>query len=76
MHTAYLSMLSVQGQFGVIWCISNFDDLLSTFDLNFQQSYLYGHKQHKFRLWLCYKMNSIGKLCTRICDFVYDTAFR
>ncbi len=41
MHTEYLSLLSVPGQFGVIWCISNFDDLVSTFacfDLNFQQS--------------------------------------
>ncbi len=37
----YLSLLSVQVQYGVIWCISNFDDLVSTFDLNFQQSILF-----------------------------------
>ena len=31
LYTKYLSLLSVQGQFGVTWCISNFDDLVSTF---------------------------------------------
>ncbi len=41
----YLSLLSVQVQFEVIWCISNFDDLVSTFDLNFQQSYLYCYRK-------------------------------
>ncbi len=45
MHTEYLSLLSIQGQFWVIWCISNFDDLVSTFDLNFQQSYLYCYRE-------------------------------
>ncbi len=34
-HTEYLSLLIVQGQFGVICCLSNFDDLVSTFDLKF-----------------------------------------
>ncbi len=34
----YLSLLSVQGEFGIIWCISNVDDLVPTFDLKFQQS--------------------------------------
>ena len=38
LHAEYLSLLSVQGQVRVIWCISNFDDLASTFHLNFQQS--------------------------------------
>ncbi len=32
----YLSLLSVQVQFGVILCISSFDDLIVTFDLNSQ----------------------------------------
>ncbi len=39
MHAEYLPLLSVQGQFGVvIWCISNFDDLVSAYDLNIQGS--------------------------------------
>ncbi len=39
--TEHLSLLSVQGQFGVIWCTSKFNDVVSTFDSNFQQSNLY-----------------------------------
>ncbi len=34
----HLSLLSIQGQFGVIQCVSSFDDLASTFDLNIQVS--------------------------------------
>ena len=37
-NTEYLSLLSVQGQFELMWCISNFDNYVSTFHLNFRQS--------------------------------------
>ncbi len=39
-HTeqAYFSLLSVQGQFGIIQCISSFDDLVS--NLNIQGSFV------------------------------------
>ena len=41
MHTEYLSLLSVQCQFGVIWCIPVFDGLVSTFDLNTQGFFIF-----------------------------------
>ncbi len=36
-----LLLLSGQAQFGVILCISSFDNLVSTFDLNIQGFYMF-----------------------------------
>ena len=35
MPAEYLSLLSVQGQFGIIQCFPAFDDLVSTFEFKY-----------------------------------------